>query len=170
LTAATTQESTAPASAGEQGSAGSSADAGSASFRTPGGDNSIQSFGEEAAAAEVDAATTALAGYLQARAENDWAGQCAHLAKATVAPLEQLISRSPQSGGNGCAAVLSKLMAGTPASARANTLTNGIASLRLEGARGFELYHGADGIDYFVPMVKEGGKWKVGALAPSEFP
>lgn len=46
----------------------------------------------------------------------------------------------------------------------------GIASLRVEGDRGFALYHGAKDVGYFVPMVKEEGEWKVGALAPSDFP
>jgi hypothetical protein len=162
-TTATSAESTAATTSEGQGG-------GSASFRTPGGDNSIQNFGEEADAAEIDAATAVLDGYLQAGSEDDWAGQCAYLAKATLAPLEQLASGSQQLKGKGCAAVLSALMAGTPASTRANTLTDGIASLRTEGERGFALYHGAKGVDYFVLMVKEDGEWKLGAIAPSEFP
>jgi hypothetical protein len=174
-TAVTTGESTTPATAEKQGPGGdggddSSADRGSAGFRTPGGDNSIQTFGEEADDAEVAAASVVLVGYLEARSEEDWAGQCTYLAKAAVAPLEELVARSPQFKGKGCAAALPALMAGTPASTRANTLTGTIASLRVEGDRGFALYHGADGVDYFVPMAKEDGEWKLGAIAPSEFP
>lgn len=156
-------ESTAPASTEEQAGGG-------ASFRTPGGDNSIQTFGEEADGAEVDAASTALAGYLSARAEDDWGKGCSYLARATVAPLEELTSRSPQFEGKGCAAALSALLGGTPSSSRVNTMSDGIASLRIEGDRGFALYHGHKGVNYFVPMVKEDGKWKVGALEPTEFP
>ncbi len=163
-TAATSGESSATTTDG------SSADQGSASFRTPGGDNSIQNFGEEADAAEVDAASTALADYLQARSEDDWAGQCATLAKAAVAPLEELASRSPQLKGKGCAAILAALVSGAPRSTRTNTMTDGIASLRFEGDRGFALYHGTHGVDYFVPMTREDGEWKVGAIAPTEFP
>ena len=51
-----------------------------------------------------------------------------------------------------------------------NTLTGGIASFRVEDDRGYALYHGPKGVNYFVPMVNEDGEWKVGALAPSEFP
>jgi hypothetical protein len=160
-TAATTEEGA---------SAGSAADQGSASFRTRGGDNSIQNFGEEADAAEIEAASAALAGYLRARSKDDWTGQCTYLAKATVAPLKELASGSPRFRGKGCAALLSGLMAGTPKSTRGNTMTDGIASLRFEGDRGFALYHGTRGVDYFVPMTKEGGEWKVGALTPTEFP
>jgi hypothetical protein len=175
-TAATTRESSPPANSGDESSGSddaesgdSSADEGSASFRTAGGDNSVQDFGEEATTAEIDAATAVLASYLQARAKGDWAKQCTLLAKAAVAPLEQLTSRSPQFKGKGCAAILEALMGRAPASTRANTMTDAVASLRFEGDRGFALYHGAHGVDYFVPMVKEDGEWKVGALAPSEF-
>jgi hypothetical protein len=142
---------------------------GSAGFRTPGGDNSIQNFGEEADAAEVEAATSTLAPYLAARAKNEWAQECAYLAKSAVVPLERLASSSPQLKGKDCAAILAAILSGA-SSSTADTAADGIASLRVEGDRAFALYHGARGIDFFVPMVKENGKWKVGALAPSEFP
>lgn len=151
------------------GSGGSSGEA-STAFRTPGGDNSIQNFGDEADATEVEEATAALAGYMQARAEGDWAGSCDYLAEVAVKPLEQLTEQSPQLKGKDCGAILAALSAGTPASARANTMSDGIASLRVEGERGFALYHGTEGVDYFVPMVKEDGEWKVSTLAPTEFP
>jgi hypothetical protein len=158
----TEETSAAPTTAKDKGS-GSSAD-----FRTPGGDNSIQNFGEEADAAEVDAATVVLARFLRARAKDDFAKECSYLAQSTVAPLEELASRLPQ--GKGCAAVLAGLTASTPRSTRVSTMLGAIASLRSEGDRGFALYHGAHGVDYFVPMVKEDGEWKLGALAPTEFP
>jgi hypothetical protein len=169
-TAATTGESPPPEGPENGPGNDSSADEGSASFRTPGGDNSIQGFGAEASSAEVDEASRALSSYMEARAEDDWAKQCTLLARAAVAPLEQLGSRSAQFKGAGCAAILEALLGAGPASTRANTLTNGIASLRVEGDRGFALYHGAGGADYFVPMIKEDGEWKVGAIAPNEFP
>ncbi len=150
--------------------AGSSPEGGSSSFRTPGGDNSIQNFGEEADASEREAASAALTGYLQARADDDLAAACAYLAEAAVKPLEELASRSPQLQGKGCGEILSFLIAGVPASTRASTLTGEIDSLRVEGERGFALYHGPKGADYFVSMLEENGEWKVGALEPSVFP
>ena len=148
----------------------SDSDEASAEFRTPGGDNSIQDYGEEPDESELEAANTALAGFMTARAKGDWDGMCAALAKAAVEPIEDLASRAPQFKGKGCAAVLETLLARSPASSRANTLTDGIASFRVEGERGFALYHGPKGVDYFVPMINEDGEWKVGALSPSEFP
>ena len=164
-TAATTQET--PGSAAPDG--GDSGGA-SAEFLTPGGDNSIQNFGEEADGGELEAATAALSGFLEARADSDWAAQCEYLAAAAVKPLEQLGAQSPQLKGKDCAAILESLSGGLPASPRASTLVDGVASLRVEGERGFALYHGPKGVDYFVPMVKENGEWKVGSLAPTEFP
>jgi hypothetical protein len=107
---------------------------------------------------------------MQARAEEDWAAMCADLAKATLAPLEDLAAKAAQFKGKGCAAILEGLLGPSQSLSRANTMTEGIASFRVEGDRGFALYHGPRGVDYFVAMVKEDGEWKVGSLAPSEFP
>jgi hypothetical protein len=152
------------------GSEDSSAEEGNASFRTPGGDNSIQNYGEEPDGSEVEAAEAVLDDFMEARAASDWSGICASLAAAAVAPLEDLAAKASQLKGKGCPAILAALLSRAPASSRANTLTDGIASFRVEGDRGFALYHGPKGVNYFVPMVKEDGEWRVGSLAPSEFP
>jgi hypothetical protein len=146
-------------SGGSATTGGSGKDEGSASFRTRGGDNSIQNFGDEAGTSERDA-----------RAKGDWGGSCKYLATAAVKPLEQLAASSPQLKGKGCAAIIGALSTQLPASSRANPVGQGVASLRVEGEQGFALFHGPKGVNYFVPMVKEGDGWKVGALAPSEFP
>jgi hypothetical protein len=155
------------ASAGDD--SGSSQE-GSAAFRTPGGDNSIQNYGEEADAEQRQGAEAALATYLDAREAGDWATSCEYLAKAAVEPLEQLAESSPQLKGKGCAAIVGALSAQLPTSSRANPLVEGVASLRFEGERGFALFHGPKSVDYFVPLVDEDGEWKVGALAASQFP
>lgn len=170
----TTQESN-PATQPEDSSGPSSEDPrsageGSAGFRTPGGDNSIQNFGEEGDESEVEAASAVLTDYLQARAADDWAKACTYLAAAAVQPLEQLASRTPELKGKDCGGILAALSAGLPTSSRASTMTGEIDSLRVAGERSFALYHGAGDIDYFIPMIEEDGEWKVGALAPSEFP
>jgi hypothetical protein len=168
----TTRESSPTAGGGgQEAKDGEGADDdGSASFRTPGGDNSIQDFGKEAGAKEAAEAESNLRTYLDARASLDWAAQCRGLAKTAAAPLEELASRSSQLKGKDCAAILESLLGSSPRSTFANTLNGGIASFRFQGDRGFVLYHGAKGVDYFVPMVKEGGEWKIGAISPSEFP
>lgn len=153
------------------GGGSTSSDEGSASFRTPGGDNSIQDFGDEADSSEREEASAALTAFLDARAKGDYAAQCDNLAKAATEPLEELAARSPKVKSKGCAGTLEALTAGAPASTRVSPMTAaGVAALRIEGDRGFALFHGSKGSDYFVPMAKEGGQWKVGAIGPSEFP
>jgi len=156
-TAGTTTERTAPATTPED-------------FRTPGGDNSIQSYGDEADEKERAAASATVLGFLRARENGDWAGVCSYLAVATLKPLDQFAERAPQFKGKDCAELLEALTASVPPSARVSTIGGGIDSFRFQGDRGFALYHGTDGKDYFIPLVKEGGEWKIGGLAPSEFP
>lgn len=157
--------------AGGQQDSGSSPQEGSASFRRPGGDNSIQNYGEEADEGERDAASAAALSFMGARAVGDWEGTCAQLSSTALKPIEQLADRSPGLQDKDCAELLEALVGKAPASARASTLGGeGIDSLRFEGERGFALYHGTDGQDYYLPLVKEDGEWKVGALGPSEFP
>jgi len=154
----------------KSGDSASSPQQGSASFRTPGGDNSIQDFGEEADDAEREAASVVVLGFMRARAKGNWAGVCTYLAATTLKPLEELTARSPQFKGKSCGELLETVTGNLPASARASNISGGIDSLRVEGERGFALYHGTDGKDYFLPLVKEDGEWKVGATAPSEIP
>lgn len=111
-----------------------------------------------------------LTAYMRARASDEWRKECRFLAGSTVAPLRELAASSPGLGGKGCGAILKALEGGTPPSTRADSMLDGVASLRAKGDRGFALYHGRHGVDYLMPMVREGGAWRVGALAPIEFP
>ena len=108
----------------------------------------------------------------RARAKDDWAKSCAYLgARPRSKPLEELAARSPQLKGKGCAAILAALLGPVPASTpRQHRSTDGIASLRVEGRPRLRPLPRPNGVDYFMPMVKEGGEWKVAALAPTEFP
>ena len=66
--------------------------------------------------------------------------------------------------------MLAAFIGAAPASTRANPLT-----ARASPACGSRATAASpsttvpSGIDYFVPMIKEDGEWKVGALGPSEF-
>jgi hypothetical protein len=154
----------------EPGSSDSGSERGSASFLVPGGDNSIQEFGEEADSAELEEAEEALGAYLEARANEDWAKSCGYLAEEALTPLEQLAKASPQLKGADCGQILAKLQASTPTSEEPNPMTDGLAALRVEDDRGFALFHGAKGTDYFILLSKRDDGWAVAALAPSEFP
>ncbi len=142
---------------------------GSEPFREPGGDNSIQDFGEEGDEAELEEAATVVHNFLIARAGEDWGTACSLFSASMIKQLEQLASQSEQLKDRGCVAILGALTTPIPASARKAMTEMDAASLRRDGERGFLLFHGPAGVDYFMPMVQESG-WKVTALAPSPFP
>ena len=68
-----------------------------------------------------------------------------------------------------CAKVLAALSRG-PASIRADTLTGGLAVLRVQGTIAFALWHGPGASKYVMPMRNEGGAWKVTEFAPLPYP
>lgn len=138
---------------------------GSDQYRTKGGDNSIQEFGEETGESELQQAAEALHGFYVARAAGEWERACSYLAKQVAKQLEQLASRSPQLKGKGCGAVLNALTRPLPPAAERETTQIDAGSLRQEGERAFLIYSGAEGKAYATPMQLEGGAWKVGSLA-----
>lgn len=148
----------------------SNSDERSAEFRTPGGDNSIQNYGEEADGGEIEEVENAVTGYLDARAKAEWEKSCQYLAKVAREPIEQLAEKSSALKGKDCGAIIGALSAQVPSSALKSPLVEGIASVRFKGERGFALFHGPGGAAYFMPVVHEGGHWMVGALVASEFP
>lgn len=139
-----------------------------APFLVPVGDNSIPTYGSQAAESQQAAATAALSAYLQARASGDWSGACAQMA-ATVR--KQLALLAGGSGGaSSCAAAYAKLASRIPASARANPLSGGLTALRVKEGKAFALFYGPKRQQYMMPMVSEAGAWKVNQLEPIPWP
>lgn len=138
---------------------------GSARYRTKGGDNSIQNYGEESGESELQAAAAALHDFYVARAEERWERACSYLAKSIVQQFEQLISRTPQLKGEGCGAALHALTRPLPPSVEREITEIDAVSLRREGERGFLLYRGAENKVYAVPMLIESGAWKTGSIS-----
>jgi hypothetical protein len=129
-----------------------------------GGDNSVQEFGGEASRSELEEAGAALHGFLDARVAGEWGKACTYLAAAAAKSFEQLASRSKHGGGS-CGATMAALSGGVPKGGLEEAAQADVGALRIEGGRGFLLYHGARGTDYAISVAKEGGAWKVGALA-----
>jgi hypothetical protein len=162
-------------SADDQGSGGSDSGAvstplkvsggGSEQFRTNGGDNSIQDFGDESGESELEEAAEALHSFYVARAEEGWSSACTYLAKSMAQQLEQLASQSPQLKDKGCAAVLHAFTRPLPASVRRETTVVDAGSLRTEGEQSFLIYYGEGHTPYAMPMVQEDGGWKVTLLS-----
>ncbi|HEX7245503.1 MAG TPA: hypothetical protein VF245_08070 [Solirubrobacterales bacterium] len=138
---------------------------GSAQYRAPGGDNSVQNFGEESDETELEEAATALHDYLVARAGEDWTAACANLSKSVGEQLQTLASHSEGLSGKGCAAILGALTPKLPPSVRRESTIVDAGSLRLEGEQAFLIYRGAEEKTYTVLMAPEDGAWKVGSLA-----
>jgi hypothetical protein len=74
----------------------------------------------------------------------------------------------PSQAGRGCAAA--KPASRLPASAPAIPLSDPLTALRLEGDKAFALWVGLHAQQYMMPIVSEGGAWKVNQLEPLPWP
>lgn len=141
---------------------------GSAPFRVASGDNSIPDFGAEASSSERDRATSALSAYLKARAAGRWSSACIYLSSSARAGIERFAGASKPK--KSCGQILAALSGSAPASARADTLIGGLASLRVKAPSAFALYYGPHSQKYVMSMRSEGGAWRVTQLAPIAYP
>jgi hypothetical protein len=139
---------------------------GSEQFRSKGGDNSVQEYGEEKGESELQEAAEAVHGFFVARATGEWAKACGYLSKAMAEQLEQLATSSTSLKDKGCAAFLEAFTSrDLSASVWRETTTVDAGSLRQEGEQAFLIYYGADKAIYAMPLKVEGGQFKVGALS-----
>jgi hypothetical protein len=141
---------------------------GPSGFRVPKGDNSVPNFGQEARTSERQLAVAALTAFMRARANGEWSKVCDYVARADRR-LPEGIAKQSQGKIAGCGAALKALMTG-PRSEYADTLTHGIAALRIKGKAAFALFYGPHAQKYVMPMQKEGGMWKMAQLAPLPYP
>lgn len=135
-------------------------------FESKAGDNSVQESGEEASSDDLAEAAATLHAFLDARAARAWKVACAQMSSAVV---EELVSQLGSSTGKqaGCAGVLYSLTAAVPDGALRKSAAADVGALRVEGDHGFILFRGPGGQKFFMPMVQEGGHWKVAAVAAS---
>lgn len=138
---------------------------GSDQFRTKGGDNSIQEFGEESAESELEEAAEAVHSFYVSRAEGDWKGACSHISKSMLERLEQLAKSSTELEDTSCPPFLEAFTSDLSDAEWREIATIDAGSLRLEGDQGFLIYHGAAGTDYAIPLALEDGEWKVASLS-----
>lgn len=133
---------------------------GSAQFRIRGGDNSIQEFGTEAPEPQLRAAAAALHGFLDGRAERNWAAACNYLSAGVIESLQGLAGGP----GEGCAPALAAFSSKVPTETLTEAAAADVGSLRSEGTRAFLIYRGAHGVVYVIPMARRGSGWKVDSL------
>ncbi|HWA53993.1 MAG TPA: hypothetical protein VG816_07460 [Solirubrobacterales bacterium] len=139
---------------------------GSAQFRTKGGDNSIQEFGEEGES-ELQEVAEIVHGFYAARAEERWDAACSYLAKSNAEQLVKLVSQSPELKGAGCSEALKAFTQPLPPALERELTTVDAGSFRHEGDQGFLIYYGPERTVYSMPMREEDGAWKVAALSGS---
>jgi hypothetical protein len=133
---------------------------GSDQFTVKGGDNSVQEFGAEASESELQAAATVLHGFLDARAQHNWAAACTYLSAITKQSFAQV-----GAAYESCATALAGFTDKVPVSTLREAAVADVGSLRIEGDRGFLIYRGAEEIVYAVAVTREDGAWKVASLA-----
>lgn len=137
---------------------------GSTQFRNKGGDDSVQDFGSEASPSEREAAAAVLHAYLEARAAHRPAEACFYMAARLVAAIERLAAKDEQEANvESCPRILTALSTGSQEALR-EAASADVGSLRLEGDRAFILYHGPQRTSYAMPIVREGGAWKVSSV------
>jgi hypothetical protein len=145
-------------------------------FLVPGGDNVVQTFGEEASTRERQRAFRVIAAWMKARAAQNWKKDCSYFSRAYK---HGLVATDAVQVTNGkvttCPAALA-YFGHLASGSYKNNLTGPIDSLRvgenLESVEGRQVigayaqYHGNDGRDWVIPMEREGGEWKIAKAAP----
>jgi hypothetical protein len=140
---------------------------GSEQFRTKGGDNSIQEYGDEGDESELQEVAEIVHGFYVARAEEKWDTACSYLAKSNIEQLEQLGAQAPEFKGAGCGPILKAFTRPLPAAVQREITTVDAGSFRRDGEQGFLIYYGADRTVYAMPLIDEDGSWKLTALSAS---
>lgn len=129
--------------------------------------NQFSKFGKESDSTELEEASAIVAKSLAARAARHWAEQCATLSKKAVNAVET----SPvATKGAGCPRNLAAQGKTASKEILEDNLKGAVVALRVKSSQGYALYHGTDKKDWAMPMAKEGGAWKVGALVAEEIP
>ncbi|HVQ58607.1 MAG TPA: hypothetical protein VMS60_06830 [Solirubrobacterales bacterium] len=108
---------------------------------------------------ETAAASAVLEAYMAARAAQNWPTACAQMTPKAISSLERFAG-----AGRGCAATFTAFYPHLVPGSWDNTMTGPITTLRADGVA---IYHGTTGRDYAMPMLKEGGGWKVAAVGPT---
>lgn len=141
-------------------------------FLVPGGDNLIQTFGEEASTAEREEASKVIHAWMKARVAEDWVTDCRHLSRKYIKALvwedAYLVSEGKVKTCPQALAYFGDAASGTSG----NTLTGPIDSLRIRGPEDTETeweawaqWHGPER-DWVLPLEREEGTWKVTNASP----
>jgi hypothetical protein len=132
--------------------------------RYPHGDNSIQTFGNEAGEAEKQAVTATVKRYYAAVAAGNGASACSLLSSGLAKSITQSLGRSAALRGKGCAGILALLFKHRPGQSAASLAEIEVTGVRIKGDRGFALLRSKAMHSGEITVDREAGAWKIGAL------
>lgn len=140
-----------------------------------GGDNSIQEYGTEGPSAERVQAARTLKGYLGALAAGETARACSHVADSAKRELRQTLEQLRARGREdaetpGCAEILRRLVAATPAKGLRDAARIRVRSMRTEGERAYLVYEDGGAAAKAIAMVEEEGTWRLATLTGTALP
>lgn len=143
-------------------------------FLVPGGDNLVQTFGEEASAAEREEASRVIHAWMKARVAEDWVTDCRYLSRSYVKYLLWDVGGVTNGRIKTCPGAL-EYFGDSASGTSGNTLTGPIDSLRVKGPEdvdteweAFAQWHGPKGKDWVLALEREGGTWRVDNASPIE--
>jgi len=125
-----------------------------------GGDNSIQTYGDEASGGEKAAVTSAMFAFFRALAAKDYAKVCAGVSEKTREGVEQFMKLQHKEGS--CPSILESIIGASPGGAQeAKKAANGsVGHVRVGEGNAFILFTPAGGKPSYFVMKQEGGQWK----------
>jgi hypothetical protein len=126
-------------------------------------ESALLDFGAEGSDAELEEATDAVEGFLEARSGENWEAMCAQLSGAMVDKLENLATNSTSLSDTSCASFLETFTQLSPQELDETSVD--AAGLRHAGEQGYLIYNGAGELVYAMPMDEEGGEWRVAGIS-----
>jgi hypothetical protein len=129
-----------------------------------GGGDGAPEFGEAADGGQQAEAERALTTYLDARAAGNWQAACGQLAADLHMRLARFGAVTGQGEGGGCAAAMETFTAKAARSIRREQAEVEVGELRVKGKQGHLSYTDAESVPLSMPLLREGGEWKVNAL------
>jgi hypothetical protein len=141
-------------------------------FLEPGGDNVVQTFGQEGTKAEREQASETINAWMRARAIQDWKKDCSYFSRAYWINITEDAHSVTDGKVKNCPQALAYFKHEASGD-YVNNLSGPIISLRVgvfntQKKQGYAQYHGNDGMDWVVPVEKENGLWKVSIASPIE--
>ncbi|MDQ2630723.1 MAG: hypothetical protein M3Y75_07085 [Actinomycetota bacterium] len=141
-------------------------------FLVPGGDNLVQTFGEEASAAEREEASKVIHAWMKARVAEDWVTDCRYLSRKYKKALVWEDAYQVSEGKVKTCPQALEYFGDAASGTSGETLTGPIDSLRVKTPdetetewQAFAQWHGPEK-DWVLPLEREGGEWKVAIAGP----